>query len=124
MLFLRLFCEYWASVLDKDGFILRQPPALIHLPQCSIEPKGNRLVGASREVYMNTERRPQNRKGERNPFCVFYALCLDQVVKSGWAFWDCSECENRVTRDDKIEVIHSTCGDSSEVYDLPSGLDD
>jgi hypothetical protein len=82
------------------------------------------LVDASREVHMNTERRPQNRKGERNPFCILYALCLDQAVKSGWAFWDCSECENRVARDAKIDIVHSSSGDSSEVYALPSGLDD
>jgi hypothetical protein len=73
---------------------------------------------------MNSERRPQNRKGERNPFCSFYGLCLDQAVKSGWAFWDCSDCENRTTRDAKMEVLRSPGGDSSDVYDLPSGVDE
>ncbi|MBN1106529.1 MAG: hypothetical protein JXL84_24210 [Deltaproteobacteria bacterium] len=73
---------------------------------------------------MNNERRPQNRKGERNPFCVFYSICLDHAVKSGWAFWDCSDCENRSTRDAKMDVLHPLGGDSSEVYDLPSGMDD
>jgi hypothetical protein len=73
---------------------------------------------------MNTERRPRNRKGERNPFCSSYGLCLDQAVKSGWAFWDCSECENRWTRDPKMDVLNMASADSSEVYDLPSGVDD
>jgi hypothetical protein len=73
---------------------------------------------------MNKERRPQHRKGERNPFCSFYAGCLDQAVNSGWAFWDCSECENRSARDAKMDVLQSMSVDSSEVYDLPSGMDD
>jgi hypothetical protein len=54
---------------------------------------------------MKKGRNPIYRKGERNPFCSSYALCLDEAISKSWIFWDCSECEFTSTRDSKMEIM-------------------
>jgi Zn-finger protein len=73
---------------------------------------------------MVEERCPLHRKGERNVFCPFYRACLDEAVSKTWAYWDCSECEYRSTHDPKTDILSSMGGDSMEVHDLPSGMND
>ena len=73
---------------------------------------------------MNKERKPVYKKGEKNAFCPFYGTCLDEAVKKSWAFWDCSECEHRSSRDPEMDVLQSLKNDSTQIYDLPDGLYD
>jgi hypothetical protein len=67
---------------------------------------------------------PRNRKGERNPFCPKYGECLNEAAKKLWTFLDCSGCENRSTRDSGVEATECLSGDSMQIHDLPSGMDD
>jgi hypothetical protein len=68
---------------------------------------------------MKKGRNPVYRKGERNPFCSSYALCLDEAIGKSWLFWDCSECEFKASRELKTEI---TCGvganDSMPYYEI------
>ncbi|MBN1103345.1 MAG: hypothetical protein JXL84_08035 [Deltaproteobacteria bacterium] len=68
---------------------------------------------------MAEERYPLHRKGERNVFCPFYSACLDEAVSKTWAYWDCSECQYRWTRDPKTDILSSVSGDSMQIHDLP-----
>ncbi len=70
------------------------------------------------------EKLPRNKKGERNPFCAYYHECLDEAAKKLWAHLDCSECENRTNRDCTVDVTECLSGDSMQIHDLPSGMDD
>lgn len=74
---------------------------------------------------MSAEKSPRNKKGERNPFCPHYAECLNEAAKKLWTFLDCSECENRSSRDPKVDLAeYIGGGDSMQIHDLPSGMDD
>jgi hypothetical protein len=64
------------------------------------------------------ERNPIHRKGERNAFCLFYSVCLDEAVKKVWAFWDCSECAYQASRDPGLD-ISNRANDSMPYYDVP-----
>ena len=64
------------------------------------------------------ERNPIYRKGERNAFCHFYSVCLDEAVRNAWAFWDCSDCHYKSSRDSKLEIMNRV-NDSMPYYDLP-----
>jgi hypothetical protein len=66
---------------------------------------------------MKKGRNPIYRKGERNPFCSSYALCLDEAIGKLWLFWDCSECEFKSTRDPKTEITTRT-NDSMPYYEI------
>jgi len=66
---------------------------------------------------MKKGRNPLYRKGERNPFCSSYALCLDEAIGKAWLFWDCSECEFKASRDPKMEIM-SRSNDSMPYYDI------
>ncbi len=66
---------------------------------------------------MKKGRNPLYRKGERNPFCSSYALCLDEAIGKAWLFWDCSECEFKASRDPKMEII-SRSNDSMPYYEI------
>ena len=65
---------------------------------------------------MTEERNPLLRKGERNALCLFYSRCLDEAVKKSWAYWDCSECEYRLNRD-QLQDITSYCHERTSYYD-------
>jgi hypothetical protein len=67
---------------------------------------------------ISQQRNPIYRKGKRNPFCHHYSTCLDEAVKKAWAFWDCSECEHRASRDPKMEITNRV-NDSMPYYDVP-----
>ncbi len=73
---------------------------------------------------MAQERCPKNRKGERNAFCPLYRVCLDEAVRNSWAYWDCSECSHKASRDPKSETMSSLCGDPMQIHDLPFGMND
>jgi hypothetical protein len=45
---------------------------------------------------MELERNPVKKIGERNFQCPNYETCLDHCTKSGWQFWTCSQCSNRL----------------------------
>jgi len=66
---------------------------------------------------MKKGRNPIYRKGERNPFCLSYALCLDEAISKSWVFWDCSECEFKSTRDPKTDIV-SIANDSMPYYEI------
>ena len=66
---------------------------------------------------MKKGRNPIYRKGERNPFCSSYALCLDEAISKLWVFWDCSECESKSSRDPKMEIM-SRSNDSMPYYEI------
>jgi hypothetical protein len=66
---------------------------------------------------MKTRRNPIYRKGERNPFCSSYAVCLDEAIGKSWLFWDCSECEFKASRDPKTEIM-SRANDSMPYYEI------
>lgn len=66
---------------------------------------------------MKKRRNPIYRKGERNPFCSCYALCLDEAIGKSWLFWDCSECEFKVSRDPKTEIM-SGSNDCMPYYEI------
>ena len=66
---------------------------------------------------MKKGRNPIYRKGERNPFCSNYVLCLDEAIGKAWLFWDCSECEFKASRDTKTEIV-SKCNDSMPYYEI------
>jgi hypothetical protein len=66
---------------------------------------------------MKKARNPLYRKGERNPFCSSYALCLDEAIGKAWLFWDCSECEFKANRDPKTEIT-ARAGDSMPYYEI------
>jgi len=66
---------------------------------------------------MKKGRNPIYRKGERNPFCSSYTVCLDEAIKKLWAFWDCSECESKSTRDPKAEIM-SGANDAMPYYEI------
>ena len=65
---------------------------------------------------MTQERNPLFRKGERNAFCLFYASCLDEAVGKSWAYWDCSECEYRLNRDQQQDITNY-CHETTSYYD-------
>ncbi len=73
---------------------------------------------------MSAARCPMNRKGERNPFCSHYDECLDEAAKKMWVSLDCSECEYRTNRGSNVDITEYLSGDSMQVHDLPSGMDD
>ena len=62
------------------------------------------------------ERNPLFRKGERSVFCLFYSSCLDEAVKKSWAYWDCSECEYKLNRDQQQDIT-SYCHETTSYYD-------
>jgi hypothetical protein len=66
---------------------------------------------------MKQGRNPIYRKGERNPFCSSYALCLDEAIGKSWLFWDCSECEFKTSRDPKTEIT-AKVNESVAYYDV------
>ncbi|MGE5839961.1 MAG: hypothetical protein ACM34H_08490 [Deltaproteobacteria bacterium] len=66
---------------------------------------------------MKKGRNPIYRKGARNPFCSCYAACLDEAIGKSWLFWDCSECEFKVSRDPKTEIMNKSC-DSMPYYEI------
>jgi len=66
---------------------------------------------------MKKGRNPIYRKGERNPFCSSYALCLDEAIGKAWLFWDCSECEFKSSQDPKTEIL-SRSNDSMPYYEI------
>jgi hypothetical protein len=66
---------------------------------------------------MKKGRNPLYRKGERNPFCSRYALCLDEAIGKTWLFWDCSECEFKASRDAKTEIT-ARSNDSMPYYEI------
>jgi hypothetical protein len=66
---------------------------------------------------MKKGRNPIYRKGQRNPFCLSYAVCLDEAIGKSWIFWDCSECEFKASRDSKTEIMCRS-NDSPPYYDV------
>ncbi len=66
---------------------------------------------------MKKGRNPVYRKGERNPFCSSYAVCLDEAIGKSWLFWDCSECEFKASRDPKTEIT-ARSNDSMPYYEI------
>jgi hypothetical protein len=66
---------------------------------------------------MKQGRNPIYRKGERNPFCSSYAVCLDEAIGKTWLFWDCSECEFKASRDPKAEIM-GRAPDSMPYYEI------
>ena len=70
---------------------------------------------------MVQERRPMNKKGERNPFCPFYRNCLDDAVEKFWAYWDCSECKHRSSSESHLEIQISS-NESIAYYDFPADI--
>jgi hypothetical protein len=79
---------------------------------------GGRLTEANRGLTVNgQERNPIYRKGVRNVFCLFYKECLDEAVKKAWAFWDCSQCTHRSSRDQNTEIA-DRMNDSMPYYDV------
>lgn len=73
---------------------------------------------------MGLEKCPMNKKGERNPFCPHYHQCLDEAAKKLWASMDCSQCEYRTSQESRADITEYLSGDSMQVHDLPSGIDD
>jgi hypothetical protein len=79
---------------------------------------GGRQTEANRGLTVNGQKRnPIYRKGVRNAFCLFYKECLDEAVKKAWAFWDCSECTHRSSRDQNREIA-DRMNDSMPYYDV------
>jgi hypothetical protein len=79
---------------------------------------GGRPTEANRGLTVDGQKRnPICRKGARNAFCLFYSECLDEAVKKAWAFWDCSECTHRSSRDPSMEVTNRV-NDSMPYYDV------
>lgn len=72
-------------------------------------------------LAMEGERHPIHRKGERNAFCPHYTVCLDEAVDKFWAFWDCSECAYRLSRDSSFD-IESRVNDSAPYYNVPDDI--
>ncbi|MBW1934948.1 MAG: hypothetical protein JRI79_02410 [Deltaproteobacteria bacterium] len=70
---------------------------------------------------MEKKRNPIHRKGERNSFCPFYRICLDEAAKKSWDYWDCSECEYRSSREES-EDNHNRRDDSFPYYYLPDDI--
>ncbi|MGD2125354.1 MAG: hypothetical protein PVG99_04695 [Desulfobacteraceae bacterium] len=70
---------------------------------------------------MSKNRHPIYKKGDRNAFCPFYSVCLDEAVKKSWAYWDCSECDHRSSRDSSFD-IENRVNDSMPYYDLPDDI--
>jgi hypothetical protein len=66
---------------------------------------------------MKKGRNPIYRKGERNPFCASYAVCLDEAIGKAWLFWDCSECESKASRDPKTEIT-ARVSESMPYYEI------
>jgi hypothetical protein len=48
---------------------------------------------------------PFQRQGKRNVFCPYYSECLDVVVKKGWMYWSCAECEHRSNREAEPDIL-------------------
>ncbi|RJR42551.1 MAG: hypothetical protein C4576_15870 [Desulfobacteraceae bacterium] len=67
---------------------------------------------------------PMNKKGERNPFCPYYHQCLDEAAKKLWSSLDCSQCEYRTSQESRADITDYLSGDSMQIHDLPSGMDD
>ncbi len=67
---------------------------------------------------MNVDRKPINKKGERNALCPHYSNCLDDAVAKCWEFWDCCDCEFKQCRDPSIG-FQRAANDCMPYYDLP-----
>ena len=70
---------------------------------------------------MEKKRHPIHRKGERNALCPHYRVCLDEAAGRFWAFWDCSECAYRLSRDSRFD-IDNRANDSMPYYNVPDDI--
>ena len=67
---------------------------------------------------MKKQRRPINKKGDRNALCPFYRDCLDDAVRKSWDYWHCCECKHKLSRDPEFDVLN-VVNDSLPYYELP-----
>lgn len=70
---------------------------------------------------MKINRRPINKRGNRNALCPFYRDCLDEAVAKSWQYWDCRECQHKLSRDPEFDVLNAV-NDSMPYYELPENL--
>ena len=47
---------------------------------------------------------PENRRGTKNVFCPHYKVCLDEVIRNGWRYWECSNCCHRFSRQPVTDI--------------------
>ena len=72
---------------------------------------------------MKQNRRPLNKKGDRNALCPYYSDCLDEAVEKSWRYWDCCECTHK-TRSDPTIGIQRSFNDAVILYELPMNFDE
>ena len=72
---------------------------------------------------MKQNRRPLNKKGDRNALCPYYGDCLDEAVEKSWRYWDCCECTHKGRRDPTIGIQRSF-NDAVVLYELPMDFDE
>lgn len=70
-------------------------------------PRGGKRRFSFGEGAVESAPNPRRRKGKRNVFCSYYNECLDQAVKRGWDFWDCSDCDYQTDRGAEPEFQQS-----------------
>ena len=67
---------------------------------------------------MNPMCNPTHKNGDRNVFCPHYGDCLDYAIQKTWEYWECSDCQHRLTVEARPE-IQSKGDDIIEYLDLP-----
>jgi hypothetical protein len=61
---------------------------------------------------------PIHKKGNRNVLCLYYGDCLDYAIEKAWEYWDCRDCQHRLSEGARPEIRY-TESDSIAYYDLP-----
>ena len=67
---------------------------------------------------MNLKCNPVHEEGNRNVLCPYYGDCLDYAIEKSWVYWDCGDCQHRLSEGARLETP-LTVGDSIPYYDLP-----